>query len=267
MLDVRQDDHRPGGDLRAGRGRPLSDEIDRIARAYRGYEEENLATKRWSLANRGNRAALDERQRTIRKVLTAKGWVPLGSRRVLEVGCGTGAELARLLEFGAEPQRLVGGDLLAARVAAAKAAVPALDLSVANAERLEFSDSEFDLVLAMTLFSSIRDPEMASNVAGEIKRVLKPGGAVLWYDFRYDNPRNPNVHGMNEPAIRSLFPGLRGPLTAVTLLPPLARRLGPLTRALYPVLASAPPLRTHLVGLLFKIPSPAGGRARERGVR
>jgi SAM-dependent methyltransferase len=239
----------------------LTDEIERIARAYRGYEEESLATKRWSLANRGNRAALDERQRTIRKMLTANGWVPLGSRRVLEVGCGTGAELARLLEFGAEPQRLVGVDLLAERVAAAKAAFPALDLRVANAEKLEFSDGEFDLVVAMTLFSSIRDTDMAHNVAAEIQRVLRPGGAVLWYDFRYDNPRNPNVHGINEAAIRSLFPGLRGPLTAVTLLPPLARRLGPLTRALYPVLASAPPLRTHLVGLL-SLPPSGGGSGR-----
>jgi SAM-dependent methyltransferase len=236
----------------------MADEIERIARAYRGYEEESLATKRWSLANRGNRAALDERQRTIRKMLTAKGWVPLGSRRVLEVGCGTGAELARLLEFGAEPHSMVGVDLLAERVAAAKAAFPALDLRVANAEKLEFSDGEFDLVLAMTLFSSIRDTDMARNVAGEIRRVLKPGGAVLWYDFRYDNPRNPNVHGMSDAAVRSLFPGLSGRLTAVTLLPPLARRLGPLTAALYPVFASAPPLRTHLVGLLSLPPSGGG---------
>ena len=230
----------------------MSDEIERIARAYRGYEEASLATKRWSLANRGNRAALDERQRVIGKMLAARGWLPLGSRRVLEVGCGTGAELARLLEFGAEPRSLVGVDLLAERVAAAKVAFPALDLRVANAERLEFSDREFDLIVAMTLFSSIRDADMARNVAGEIQRVLKPGGAVLWYDFRYDNPRNPNVHGMSEATVRSLLPALSGRLAAVTLLPPLARRLGPLTRALYPALASARPLRTHLVGLLSK---------------
>jgi SAM-dependent methyltransferase len=230
----------------------VTDEIDRIARAYRGYEEASLATRRWSLANRGNRAALDERQRTIKKMLAARGWLPLGSRRVLEVGCGTGAELARLLAFGAEPHHLVGVDLLAERVAAAKASFPALDLRVANAERLEFPDGDFDLVVAMTLFSSIRDGDMARNVAAEIQRVLRPGGAVLWYDFRYNNPRNPHVHGMTAPAVRSLFPGLRGRLTALTLLPPLARRLGPLTPALYPVLAFVPPLRTHLVGLLAK---------------
>jgi SAM-dependent methyltransferase len=229
----------------------LTDEIDRIARAYRGYEEDH-ASRRWSLANRGNRAALDERQGAIRQMLTAKGWLPLGTRSVLEVGTGSGAELARLLELGADPHRLAGVDLLADRVAAAKAAYPELDLRVANAERLDFADGQFDLVLALTLFSSIKDQAMARNVAGEIERVIRPGGALVWYDFRYDNPRNPNVTGMTEVRIRALFPRLSGTLRRVTLLPPLARRLGPLTPALYPVLSLAPPLRTHLVGLLVK---------------
>jgi SAM-dependent methyltransferase len=229
----------------------LTDEIDRIARAYRGYEEDH-ASKRWSLANRGNRAALDERQGAIKQMLAAKGWLPLGKRPVLEVGCGSGAELARTIELGADPHSLVGVDLLAERVASAKEAYPELDLRVANAERLEFSDGRFDIVLALTLFSSIKDPVMARNVAAEIERVLGPGGAVIWYDFRYDNPRNPNVTGMTEARVRALFPHFSGPLRRVTLLPPLARRLGPLTPALYPMLGLAPPLRTHLVGLLVK---------------
>jgi len=38
----------------------------------------------------------------------------------------------------------------------------------------------------------------------------------------------------------------------VTLLPPLARRLGPATPLAYPVLAALPPLRSHLIGLLRK---------------
>lgn len=229
----------------------MTDEIDRIARAYRGYEEDH-ASKRWSLANRGNRAALDERQGAIKQMLAAKGWLPLAKRPVLEVGCGSGAELARTIELGADPHSLVGVDLLAERVASAKEAYPELDLRVANAERLEFSDEQFDLVLALTLFSSIKDALMARNVAAEIERVLKPGGGVIWYDFRYDNPRNPNVTGMTEARVRALFPRFTGRLHRVTLLPPLARRLGPMTPALYPVLSLASPLRTHLVGLLVK---------------
>jgi hypothetical protein len=107
-------------------------------------------------------------------------------------------------------------------------------------------------VLAVTVFSSIFDTSMAANVAGEIERVLRPGGALLWYDFRYDNPSNRDVHGVRELEVRRLFPGLDGRLLGLTLLPPLARRLGPMTAVAYPILSRLPPLRSHLLGLLQK---------------
>src|SRR5260370_175243 len=95
-----------------------------------------------------------------------------------------------------------------------------------------------------------RDEGMAASVAGEIQRVMRPGGGLLWYDFRYDSPSNPNVRGVGARRVRSLFPNLTGELIGLTLLPPLARRLGPLTPAAYPVLVTIPPLRSHLCGLL-----------------
>jgi hypothetical protein len=81
---------------------------------------------------------------------------------------------------------------------------------------------------------------------------MRPGGGLLWYDFRYDNPANANVRGVTERRVRELFPGLDGRLYSVTVLPPLVRRLGPLTSIAYPVLSKAPALRSHLMGLLRK---------------
>jgi ubiquinone/menaquinone biosynthesis C-methylase UbiE len=161
----------------------------------------------------------------------------------------------RLLEYGARVEDLIGVDLLPDRVAAAKRNHPNLDVRVANAEHLEFPEASFDLVLAITLFSSIKDRGMAHRVADEIERVMKPGGALLWYDFRYDNPRNRNVRGMSGAEVITLFPRLSGELRKITLLPPLSRRLGPLTPALYPAFSAIPRLRTHLVGLLGKVSS------------
>jgi hypothetical protein len=82
--------------------------------------------------------------------------------------------------------------------------------------------------------------------------VLRPGGAVLWYDFRYGNPRNPNVRGLRRAEIAALFPGFDERLELVTLMPQLARRLGRITSVAYPALARLRPLRTHYVGLLIK---------------
>ena len=70
----------------------------------------------------------------------------------------------------------MGVDLLPHRVAAARAAHPELEFHAGNAERLEFGDECFDLVMVYTVFSSILDETMGSHVAAEIVRVMKPGG-------------------------------------------------------------------------------------------
>jgi SAM-dependent methyltransferase len=225
-------------------------ETERIARAYQDLEAR--AGSRWSSANRGNRAILSERRRLTRAALAQAGWLPLGERSVLEVGSGGGSELAWLRELGAEPRRLIGIDLLPDRVASARRAYPELDFRAGNAEHLDLADATVDLVMLLTVFSSIFDESMQANIASEIIRVLRPGGGLLWYDVRYTNLSNPNVHAVTEARIRSLFAALEGNLRTTTLLPPLARRLGPLTGAAYPALASIPPFRSHLFGLLRK---------------
>jgi ubiquinone/menaquinone biosynthesis C-methylase UbiE len=231
------------------RGTGLS-ETDRIRNAYGNLDERTIA--RWDSRNAGNRYILAERQRLIRRLLRRQGWLPLGDRRVLDVGSGGGAELAWFRELGASESHLVGIDLLPDRVEVARRAYPNLDFHSGNAEQLPFPDASFDLVLAYTVFSSILDLHMAANVAAEIQRVIRPGGGFLWYDFRYNSPANRNVRGVSEARVRELFPGLSGELIGLTLLPPLARRLGPLTPIAYPALVRMPPLRSHLIGLLRK---------------
>jgi hypothetical protein len=51
-----------------------------------------------------------------------------------------------------------------------------------------------------------------------------------------------------------LFPDLDLKLRSVTLAPPVARRLGPLTPFGYHALVALPFLRSHLLGLLTKLP-------------
>lgn len=225
-------------------------ETDRIARAYQDLEER--AGSRWDLRNHGNQLILAERRRLERSLLEQAGWVPLGDRRVLEIGSGGGGELAWLSVLGASPARLVGIDLMPDRVEAARRAFPDIEFHAGNAEKLPFPDASFDLGLAFTIFSSILDAAMAANVAAEIVRVLRPGGALLWYDFRYNSPANDSVRGVTGRRVRELFPTLKGGLHSLTVVPPLARRLGPLTPIAYPALASLPPLRSHLIGLLHK---------------
>jgi SAM-dependent methyltransferase len=227
-------------------------EIDRILGTYQRYHEDDRILGRWDARNEGNRAMAEERRRATRDLLEQEGYFPLAERSVLDVGCGAGSELVPLIEWGADPTRLHGVDLLPDRIEIAKARLPAIDFRVGNAETLDFADESFDIVLLFTVFSSILDSHMSDNVAREVARVVKPGGAVVWYDFRWPSPYNRSTRPVWRRRIEAYFPSFRPVLQTLTVLPPLSRRLGRFTQTLYPLLGSVPLMRSHYFGLLIK---------------
>ena len=99
-------------------------------------------------------------------------------RRVLEVGCGAGIDLARFAKGGAE---VTGVDVAPAAIELARAnfAQQALrgELQVANGEQLPFPDNTFDLVYAHGVVQYTADPQ---RLVDECRRVLKPGGDALF---------------------------------------------------------------------------------------
>ena len=99
---------------------------------------------------------------------------------------------------------------------------------------------------------SILDDVMKKQIAPEISRVLKPGGALLWYDYFVSNPSNPDVRGVSRREIVRLFPGFSISLKRVTLDPPITRTVASVSTALYRLLSSVPLLRTHYLGFLQK---------------
>ena len=227
-------------------------EVERIKQAYRLYDEADLAHKLWSAENPGNQKILNERISALQDLLGQAQLLPLTTHRILDVGCGNGDVLASFLNWDAQPNNLYGIDLLADRIKIAKQKFPLFHFEEGNAESLPYPDSYFDVVMFFTVFISILDMRMRSNIAREADRVLKQGGVIIWYDFRYRNPRNYNTQPVGRKQITDLFPGYRLKLKSVTLMPPLARRLGKVTNLLYPILATIPFLRTHYIGLLLK---------------
>ena len=226
-------------------------ELQRITKVYRGYATDSALEERLSLTNPGNRMIIRERWQAITAHLASNGWLPLVDRRVLDVGCGFGGELAQLFALGADPALCCGVDLMPERIQEARKRYPAADFRVGNAEMLNFDDNRFDLVVLSTVLSSVLDPTMRVTIAREVARVLKAGGAVLWYDIRYPSPANPHVRPVSRRNLRLLFPRFRLSLRSITLLPPVARRLRG-AALLYPALAAVPLLRSHLVGLIVK---------------
>jgi ubiquinone/menaquinone biosynthesis C-methylase UbiE len=175
---------------------------------------------------------------------------PLENRSVADIGCGSGRWLLEFAQW--EASGLHGIELDPGRLQRAKERLPSADLQTGDARHLPWADNSFDLVSHFTVFSSILNDSVRKQIAAEMLRVAKPGGVVLWYDFRVNNPRNPNVRGVTAREIRELFPGCDIRLRSVTLAPPLARAVVPVSWIAALLLEKLPFLRTHYLGIIRK---------------
>ena len=224
-----------------------NEEVDEIARRY----ARRAATDRYSWLRPEVCRAVQERERKMLALFSRHGLRNLDAQHCIEVGCGNGANLLELLRIGFSPERLAGIELLPARHADARARLPG-STAVHLGDASVFEPEPQDLVLAFTVFSSILDDAFQHRLADAMWGWLRPGGAVLWYDFTVDNPRNPDVRGVPLPRVRALFPHASIDARRVTLAPPLARAACRMHPALYTVLNSLPFLRTHLLAWIGK---------------
>jgi ubiquinone/menaquinone biosynthesis C-methylase UbiE len=99
-----------------------------------------------------------------------------GPGTCLDLGCGTGIAIPRLLEQG---WRVVGVDLSSdqLRIARQRAGPPGAVLAAADATALPFADCSFDAVVSMLTHTDFDDPEAAF---AEAARVLRTGGRLSY---------------------------------------------------------------------------------------
>jgi len=221
----------------------------RIRAAYEKREDDG----RYSLLQPGTLFIVQQIERRILSSLKRHGSGDLSSKRILEVGCGTGHWLREFTKWGASPENIWGIDLLRERLSKARSACsPAIRLQCGSVASLPFADASFDLVLQSTVFTSILDPGYKCRAAAEMMRVVTPDGIILWYDYHVNNPWNRDVRGVKRSEIKKLFPGCRIERQRMTLLPPIARLLAPYSYLACYILEKIPPLCTHYLGLIRK---------------
>jgi ubiquinone/menaquinone biosynthesis C-methylase UbiE len=98
---------------------------------------------------------------------------------VLDVGCGRDFAMAQFL--AARCPKVHGID----PVAAGPVKVPGVSLVAGSAESLPYADGTFDLVTSRSVIEHLPEP---AKVFREIRRVLRPGGALVFltpskYDY------------------------------------------------------------------------------------
>jgi SAM-dependent methyltransferase len=231
-------------------GASLADERARIATYYAQRGDAHLE-RRYSLFNPGHLFLVQGLERALLAALARHGFADLARRSILDVGCGDGSFLRRLVTYGADRARLAGVDLLPERVEAARQREPGIDLRCADASALPYPDHAFDLLFQMTVFSSILDERMLRAVAAEMARLVKPDGAIISYDFRVTRDRR-NTRPVRARDLARLFPGFGLDVRRITLVPPLARLLAGRSWTACALLETIPLLRTHELVVLRK---------------
>jgi ubiquinone/menaquinone biosynthesis C-methylase UbiE len=103
--------------------------------------------------------------------------------RTLELGAGTGLNVAHYTEGVSElvltePDRFMAARLRK-RIAAQPPAPAAVEVIETGAEELPFDEASFDTVVATLVFCTVEDPQRA---AGEARRVLRPDGRLLYLE-------------------------------------------------------------------------------------
>ena len=149
----------------------------------------------------------------------------LSQIRVLDVGCGNGAVLRKFVEWGVSPQNCVGTEFLISRLNVAKSkSHSAMKWKLGNLDALDKGET-FDIVMANTVFSSILSHNERAALANSMWQRLRVGGIVLLFDFKVNNPNNPDVLKFTPNSAVSLFPGKKCFYKSLVFAPPISRRV------------------------------------------
>lgn len=229
----------------------INSEKERVEQVYAGRQK-SVPAGIYSYFNKANLFIIQERERAILDILRSYGLSDLTDTKILDAGCGAGGELRNFVRYGASPGNLDGIDIITDRVESANRISPNIRVTEGSITQMPYPDRYFDIVSQFTVFTSILDEGIQKAGAAEMLRVLKPGGIILWYDFRYLNPNNKHARPIGADEIKALFPGCSYDIRSITLLPPLARRLAPFSLLLCHLLAKLPFMRSHYIAVIRK---------------
>jgi ubiquinone/menaquinone biosynthesis C-methylase UbiE len=227
-----------------------SNEIERLKEEYKDRERRLVDSDIYSLFNPAHLFTIQQRQRALVNALKNHKLVNLQDLSIFEMGCGGGGVLMEYLNLGALPEKLFGIDLMFDRLLHARHTLQGSGIANADGQCLPFPSQSFDLVIQSTALSSILDEGVRLAMSREMLRVLKPAGIIISYDF-WLNPTNPQTHGIRPSEIRQLFPDCKYDFRKITLAPPLARRLVPLSWELAALLEGLHIFNTHYLTLIF----------------
>jgi len=175
---------------------------------------------------------------------------------VLDVGCGGAGDLYQFLRLKYDPKNITGIDIQPNRIAIARKIYPQIRFIHGNASNMEFEDNTFDLVFESTMFATLPDDELRSDIANEMVRVCKCNGYLLLIDWRTPKPGDSNYKALTKRCMKELFSvGKKTRLIGIykgALIPPVGRFLSKYFCSMYFLVASLIPILVGQVAFLLQ---------------
>lgn len=126
----------------------------------------------------------------------------LGSKKILDVGCGEGTRLNTLLPVG---KTGTGVDPNQKAISQAKIQYPRLKFQVGFGEKLPYQDNIFDLVYSAFAIEHCDNPRQFIQ---EMVRVCQPGGLIVILAPNYGAPNRRSPNSVEDP-VRKFINGLK----------------------------------------------------------
>jgi ubiquinone/menaquinone biosynthesis C-methylase UbiE len=132
--------------------------------------------------------------RSIKQIMIERLELQPGSS-LLDLGCGTGDDVAELAAIVGATGTVVGADVSTTMIAEANRRhghlSPAVRFMETDAERLDLSDGAFDRCRSERVMMHLPHPQRA---LAEMVRVLRPGGLLVVFDFDWDTMYADSAH-------------------------------------------------------------------------
>lgn len=174
--------------------------------------------------------------------------------KVLDYGCGNGRWMGRWLAWGATSRNLYGLDVRPEAVDRARKTFPEMNWACSESGVAPFAAGSFDVVVQNLVASSILDERIRLATIHDMVRLVRPGGLLLWYDFAFNNPGNPDVRRIRPREAREAVRPLQQIFCRrLVLAPPVARALRNHPSAQLMLEAACPPVRTHYVSAFQRV--------------
>jgi SAM-dependent methyltransferase len=191
-------------------------------------------------------AAQEEFKRTAKQLL-ASYFKDLSTVKMLEIGAGNGTNAFMFEEIGLNLKNISFNELINERIENIRTNFPSHKLYPGDATTIEFAE-KYDVVFQSTVFTSVLNDNDRKKLADKMWSLLNPGGVILWYDFIYNNPKNPDVRKVTVAETRALFNKYSdSTVKKITLAPPIGRKVGKFYH-----LFNVPFLRTHILAVFQK---------------